>query len=103
ATLSTRTTSNTTTDGKSVASANEAGKAVFLVRCGSCHTLQAAGTTGTAGPHLGVAGRLSIQTITNAVTQGKSGPLGTMPAFAGTLTKDQIEQVASYVAEVTAR
>ena len=76
---------------------------MFVSRCGSCHALQAAGTTGTAGPNLGVVGRVSAQTVTNAVTQGTSGPLGTMPAFSGTLTKEEIEQVAAYVADVTAR
>jgi mono/diheme cytochrome c family protein len=90
-------------NGQRAGSANEAGKAIFVSHCGSCHTLQAAGTTGTAGPNLGVAGRLITQVVTSAVTRGKSGPLGTMPAFSGTLTKDEIERVAAYVAETSAR
>ena len=113
ATLSTNAAPGTATTGtatpgmtaraSNAGSAVEAGRAVFVSRCGSCHTLQAAGTTGTAGPNLGVVGRVSAQTVTNAVTQGTSGPLGTMPAFSGTMTKEEIEQVAAYVAGVTAR
>jgi mono/diheme cytochrome c family protein len=35
------------------------------------------------------------------VTNGKEGPLGSMPSFAGQLTSDQIQQVASYLAVAT--
>jgi cytochrome c6 len=77
----------------------ELGRRVFTElaepRCGICHTLADAGTTGAVGPVLDAlkpdAGR-----VTTAVTNG----IGVMPAFED-LTPEQIEAVARYVAAVT--
>jgi len=51
----TQTTSTTPAPSSSSATTPAAGKAVFTgsAGCGSCHTLAAAGTTGTVGPNLG--------------------------------------------------
>ena len=73
-----------------------AGKQVFLgaAACGSCHTLQDAGTSGTVGPNLDDA-QPSFELAVDRVTNGQ----GAMPAFAGTLTEKQIADVAAYVSQ----
>jgi cbb3-type cytochrome c oxidase subunit III len=74
------------------------GETIFKSKCGSCHTMKAAGTTGTAGPNLD----LLHPTLERAKAQVISGG-GIMPAFKGTLTDAQIDAVAKYVAEQTRR
>jgi mono/diheme cytochrome c family protein len=70
-----------------------AGEAVFTDNCGSCHTLSAAGTSGTSGPNLdGVS--LDAGTIEGIVRDGRGG----MPAFGGDLSDDEIAAVAAFVA-----
>lgn len=70
------------------------GKEIFVARCGSCHVLQAAGTTGTAGPNLD----LLMPPFPRVREQVINGG-GLMPAFKGVLNDAQIEAVARYVAE----
>jgi cbb3-type cytochrome c oxidase subunit III len=74
------------------------GEVIFKSKCGSCHTLKAAGTTGTQGPNLD----LLHPTFERAKAQVISGG-GIMPAFKGVLTDAQIEAVAKYVAEQARR
>ncbi len=70
------------------------GEAIFTENCGSCHTLSAAGTTGTTGPNLD-----DLAPAEDAVeTQVRNGG-GGMPAFEGQLTDEEIAAVSSYVAE----
>jgi cbb3-type cytochrome c oxidase subunit III len=80
--------------GKSATS----GKDIFTANCGSCHTLKAAGTSGTIGPNL------DQLTPPEAVVQRQviNGG-GGMPAFKGTLTPAQITAVAKYVSSVAGR
>ena len=73
-----------------------AGKTVFVANCGTCHTLAAAGTVGTIGPNLD-AEKLSQAAIVSTVKNGKSGRIGVMPTFGGTLTAQQIDDVAAFV------
>jgi mono/diheme cytochrome c family protein len=64
--------------------------------CGSCHTMAAAGTNGTAGPNLDQVAP-DQQTVVTNVTYGNA--MG-MPAFGppgGPLTSKQINDVAAYV------
>jgi mono/diheme cytochrome c family protein len=69
------------------------GKAVFTETCGGCHTLSAAGTSGTSGPNLdGVS--LDAGAIEAIVREGRGG----MPAFGGDLSDDEIAAVAAFVA-----
>ena len=70
------------------------GKSIFTSNCGSCHTLGAAGTSGTIGPNLDES-KPSRALAVDRVTNG----MGAMPAFKGQLSAQQIQAVAKYVAE----
>ena len=73
----------------------EAGKAVFLsAGCTGCHTLGAAGATGTVGPNLDES-KPSFDLVANRVKIGS----GAMPSFQGQLTEQQIKDVAAFVSE----
>jgi len=70
-----------------------AGAAVFSsAGCAGCHTLKAAGATGTVGPSLDDA-RPSQDYVVQRVTNG----INVMPAFGAQLTATQINNVAAYV------
>jgi mono/diheme cytochrome c family protein len=69
------------------------GKAVFTDTCGGCHTLSAAGTSGTTGPNLDDVS-LDAGAIEGVVRDGKGG----MPSFGGNLSDDEIAAVAAFVA-----
>tara|TARA_B100001996_G_C18394108_1_gene490358 strand:+ start:52 stop:357 length:306 start_codon:yes stop_codon:yes gene_type:complete len=60
--------------------------------CGTCHTLQAAGSEGDIGPNLDQL-KPSIDQILYAVSNG----IGVMPPWEGILSKEEIEAVAFYV------
>lgn len=78
------------------------GKAVFLTNCGSCHTLAAAGTSGTFGPNLDTfTPKPYYQMVTAQVTIGGALEKGTMPSFKSTLSTQQIADVAAYVVTST--
>lgn len=82
--------SKTTTSGSGSTSS---GKQVFAdASCGNCHTLQAAGSTGTLGPNLDTL----KPTRDQVVQQVKSGG-GGMPSFAGQLSSSEIDAVAAFV------
>jgi mono/diheme cytochrome c family protein len=68
-----------------------AGKTVFLLNCGGCHTLADAGTTGTS-VDLDTT-EPSYETTVDRVVNGK----GLMPSFKTRLTPQQIADVATYV------
>jgi cytochrome c553 len=70
----------------------EGGERVFAANCGSCHTLKAAGTSGEAGPNLDELGP-DQGTVERQVESGGGG----MPSFKGTLTPEEITDVAAYV------
>jgi cbb3-type cytochrome c oxidase subunit III len=71
------------------------GETIFAqAGCGSCHTLGAAGTTGTIGPNLDQS-QPDVQLVIDRVTNG----MGAMPAFEGRLTEEQIQAVAEYVSQ----
>jgi len=99
-TTSTTTTSATTTSATtSTTSAPTAqgdpaaGKEVFASSgCGGCHTLKAAGATGTVGPNLD---QLKPPLARIVLQINKGG--GPMPAFKGQLTDKQIQDVAAFI------
>jgi cbb3-type cytochrome c oxidase subunit III len=70
------------------------GKTIFKAECASCHTLSAAGATGTIGPNLD---QLK-PAFARAQHQVEVGG-GVMPAFQGTLSQAQIDAVAHFVAD----
>jgi cbb3-type cytochrome c oxidase subunit III len=69
------------------------GKQIFITKCGGCHTLKDAGTSGTQGPNLDLL-KPPFAIAKNQVIKGG----GIMPAFKGVLTDAQIDAVAKYVA-----
>ena len=72
----------------------EGPQAVFAATCGGCHTLAAAGTTGTTGPNLDEA-KPSLEESIRQIRNGGGG----MPAFAGDLSDGEIRAIARYVVE----
>jgi len=60
--------------------------------CGGCHTLKAAGSSGTTGPNLDQL-KPSAATVAAIVRSGA----GVMPSFSGRLSEAQIQAVAQYV------
>lgn len=70
-----------------------AGKEVFAsAGCGGCHTLSAAGSTGSVGPNLDDASP-SFDKVVTQVTNGG----GAMRSFKDDLTEQQIQDVAAFV------
>jgi mono/diheme cytochrome c family protein len=70
------------------------GKQIFATNCAACHTLKAADATGTVGPNLDQA-KPSHDVAKHQVEVGG----GAMPPFKGTLSDEQIEAVATFVAD----
>ncbi len=75
-----------------------AGKTVFTTTagCAGCHTLEAAGSTGTVGPNLDEK-KPPLALIVDRVTNGK----GVMPSFKASLSPKQIADVAAFVFKST--
>ncbi len=74
-----------------------AGEAVFAsAGCGSCHTLEAAGSSGNIGPNLD-----ESQPDAALVEQRVRNGAGVMPAFEDELDDTQIADVTAYVVEST--
>jgi mono/diheme cytochrome c family protein len=100
-TTETTTTEETTTEETTTEAEAQgdpvAGEEVFLgtAACGSCHTLADAGTSGSIGPNLDST-KPSYDKVVDRVTNGQ----GAMPSFSGTLSEQQIQDVAAYVSSV---
>ncbi len=106
--------SSTTTSASSDTSP-AAGKAVFTgsAGCGSCHTLAAAGTTGTVGPNLGLKvvpdsnkralKQFILESITkpNAFISPGFQPNIMPQSFSQTLTPTQIQALVNFIASST--
>jgi len=92
-------TTGATTTGTTPASGGNpaAGKSVFAsAGCAGCHTLKAAGATGTVGPNLDQK-KPALALVLDRVTHGK----GAMPSFGSQLTAQQIKDVAAFVVQST--
>ncbi|HET8751508.1 MAG TPA: c-type cytochrome [Gaiellaceae bacterium] len=83
------------TSSASFASFGTDGAKIFKgAGCAGCHTLAAAGSTGTVGPNLDqIASALTTAIVAHQVTNGGA----VMPAFKGKLSDAQIQAVAKYV------
>lgn len=92
------TTAETTTGGTTTETGDAAnGATVFTsAGCGGCHTLSAAGSTGSVGPNLDDLAP-SFDTVVHQVTNGGGG----MPSFKDTLSEQEIRDVAAYVSSST--
>jgi mono/diheme cytochrome c family protein len=77
-----------------LSAAEEHGRQVFVENCGSCHTLDAAGTTGQIGPDLGDI-PLDEADVRRAIEIGGTGS-GTMPQ--NLVSGMDAADVASFVA-----
>ena len=81
------------TTGGGFASLGTDGAAIFKgAGCAGCHTLAAAGATGTTGPNLD-----QLKPSTSVVAHQVMVGGGIMPAFQGKLSPAQIQAVAQYV------
>ena len=89
----TTTTAETTTDETTTGESTAVGREVFVANCGTCHTLSDAGTSGSVGPQLD-GGGYSVDQVEQQVRNGGGG----MPAFEDTLSDEEIQEVAAYVA-----
>ena len=74
--------------------AEEHGRSLFVENCGSCHTLDAAGTQGQIGPNLGDI-PLDEDEVLHAIEIGGEGS-GNMPK--GLLSGKDAQDVAAFVA-----
>jgi cbb3-type cytochrome c oxidase subunit III len=83
---------------EAAASVGTNGKAIFKAKCGSCHTLADAGTTGTIGPKLDLL-KPGFARVQRQVINGGA----VMPAFKGVLSDAQIKAVAKYVSSVAGK
>jgi cytochrome c oxidase subunit II len=108
---------SSSSSGSSTATSAAAGKAVFTgsAGCGGCHTLAAAGTTGTIGPNLGTsivpsakqAGMplkpFIMESIVkpNAFIAAGFQPNVMPQSFSQTLTSTQIQALVNFLASVT--
>ncbi len=69
-----------------------AGEEIFIANCGSCHTLEEAGTSGNIGPNLDDSS-FDQGAVEEQVAQGGGG----MPPFEGQLSEEEIQNVAAFV------
>ncbi len=75
----------------------EEGKTIYAANgCGSCHTLEDAGSTGEVGPNLDES-KPDLALAIDRVTNGE----GAMPPFKDELTEQQIADVSTYVVEAS--
>ena len=87
------------TNGAASGSGAPSGPAVFAsAGCSRCHTLKAAGASGTVGPNLDQL-RPSATAVSAIVRSGG----GAMPSFSGKLSDAQIAAVATYVSTAAGR
>lgn len=87
----------TTADGGGAEGDAEAGAQLFADNgCGNCHTLEAAGSTGTTGPNLD-----ELQPSFDAAVEQITNGGGVMPAFGDSLSDQEIRDLAAYVVEST--
>jgi len=84
-------------DPAAASAGDDKGRQIFTdYGCASCHTLGDAGATGHVGPALDGNANITVEFVTDRVTNGQ----GMMPSFASQLTPDEIKTLATYIAKV---
>lgn len=83
-------------DGVQMAQGKQLFTAGAKPACALCHTLEAAGASGTVGPPLDEL-KPDAQRVATALRNG----VGNMPSYRATLTDAQIELLAHYVAKAS--
>ena len=87
----------------------ETGKAKFVEKCGSCHTLARAGTAGTTGPNLDTAFQAALRdgmnrdTVEGIVHRQILHPRSDSQMPAGLVKGDEASDVAAYVGYATGK
>ena len=87
----------------------ETGKAKFVAKCGSCHTLQRAGTAGTTGPNLDTAFQAALRdgmdrdTVEGVVHKQILHPRSDSQMPAGLVKGSDADDVAAYVGYAAAK
>jgi cytochrome c551/c552 len=103
------------TPGKSGGSAHRGARLIVRYGCSSCHTLAAAGATGTVGPNLGTDvvpnAKKAHQSLKQYISESISKPnayitpgfkANVMPQnFAQTLSPTQIQALVTFISGVT--
>jgi mono/diheme cytochrome c family protein len=84
--------------GSSGGGSSPGAKVFATAGCKTCHTLKAAGATGSVGPNLDQL-QPSDKLVKKQVTNGGGG----MPSFKGKLSPAQITAVAQYVSSVAGK
>lgn len=74
----------------------EAGREQFAASCAACHGPDAGGQ-GTVPAIDDAVARLGVEQVRSTIEQGRGG----MPAFAGTLDEQQIDDVVAYLGELS--
>ncbi len=90
-------TAETTPPASTIQGDADNGAKVFAsAGCGGCHTMEAAGSSGTVGPNLD-----DSQPDSGLVIERVTNGQGAMPAFSDSLSQREIIDVAEYVSEST--
>ena len=89
-----RTTPQTVVEEEPLSPIQEQGRDLFVENCGTCHTLEEAGTQGQIGPNLDEA-NVDEATVLEVIANGGYGS-GNMPA--NLVTGADAEAVAAFVA-----
>jgi mono/diheme cytochrome c family protein len=90
-------TTDTDTQTSSLEGDPENGAKVYAsAGCGGCHTMEAAGSSGTVGPNLDET-KPDHELVVDRVANGQ----GAMPSFKDQLSEQEIADVAAYVVEST--
>ena len=96
-TLPEETTGTGETTGSTLEGDPSNGESVFAsAGCGGCHTLEAAGSSGSIGPNLDES-QPDMELVIDRVTNGS----GAMPPFKDSLSEQEIADVAAYVVQST--
>jgi cytochrome c oxidase cbb3-type subunit 3 len=77
---------------------HDMGEGVFLVNCAPCHGIAADGIDGKAQDLTNPMYKsYGVEGLSASISFGKTGEIGTMPAFQNTLTEIQTKAVATYI------